>query len=195
MEQLKAERGKEEVVQRLYDWELSKKARIEEAQDAAAPPFTPQLYASTRRSEYDHAELDEADAGPGLVDRCFEWSHNREEWLKVCRSDSASLPHTHTTTTTTTTANLTLTRTNACTHARAHTTYSSVSIVSITHLVHKVTKSRFDLLSWTRRSKMSSCVTSSGTTNVPQKKTSMVLVVRRFRRQSVTSEKQKRGEI
>ena len=35
MEQLKAERGKEEVVQRLYNWESSKKARMEEAQQAA----------------------------------------------------------------------------------------------------------------------------------------------------------------
>jgi transcription termination factor NusB len=84
MEQLKEERAKEEVVQRLYDWELSKKARIEEAQHAAAPAFTPQPYASARRSEYDHAELDEPEAGPDLADRCFEWSHNREEWLKVC---------------------------------------------------------------------------------------------------------------
>ena len=78
MEQLKAERGKEEVVQRLHGWESSKKARIEEAQQAAAPTFvspqaiigqllvvihssiptgclwlqTPQAYAATRRSEY-----------------------------------------------------------------------------------------------------------------------------------------------
>ena len=109
MEQLKAERGKEEVVQRLYDWELSKKARIEEAQDRAAPPFTPQLSASIRRSEYDHAELDEADAGPGLVDRCFEWSHSREEWIKVRRSDSPSLA--------TQQNPATLARTNACTYA------------------------------------------------------------------------------
>ena len=90
MEQLKEERGKEEVVQRLYDWELSKKARIEEAQQAAAPAFTPQPYASTRRREYDHVEFDESETGADLVDRCFEWSQNREEWLKVCWSNLAA---------------------------------------------------------------------------------------------------------
>jgi hypothetical protein len=91
MEQLKVERGKEEVVQRLYNWESSKKTRMEEAQQAAAPAFTPQPYAATRRSEYDYAELGEPEGGADLVDRCFEWSHNREEWLKVRCSDIADV--------------------------------------------------------------------------------------------------------
>ena len=83
MEQLKAERGKEEVVQRLYGWESSKKVRIEEAQQAAAPTFTPQAYAATRRSEYYEHENEHYSESGKLVDRCYEWSQNREEWLKA----------------------------------------------------------------------------------------------------------------
>ena len=48
MEQLKEQRAKEEVVKRLYGWEESKQAKIEQRKRSAAPSFTPQPYAVTR---------------------------------------------------------------------------------------------------------------------------------------------------
>jgi hypothetical protein len=76
------------VVERLYDWEESKRQRESERRARHTPSFTPQLPRSSGAFSSPAREraAQGSDWPVDAVDRCFEWQHNREAWLNEKRA-------------------------------------------------------------------------------------------------------------